>query len=132
MFSSNHLVECCVCDELPSLIPTLDDYFGKYINDPENFIIIFGIYQCLVKFKGVDKKLLHKCYLANRLDDLINIKFKHAPTGYYKKYINNKIIIGNTNLLSKKDNTFVINDDSYCPDCETQCGYLEYMMCTKE
>ena len=37
-------------DLFPSDLPTLVDYFGKYINDDDNFV--FGIYGGLVKFKG--------------------------------------------------------------------------------
>ena len=132
MLSSNHLVKSCIYDLYPSEIPTLVDYFGNYISDDDNFAIIYGVYKGLVKYKGVDAELLHKCFIANRLDDLIHTKYKHMQTGYYKKFIDNKIKIGKTCLLTGIDNSFTINDDSYCPDYETQSGYLKYMACTKE
>ena len=90
--SSKHLVECCLLDLLPTNISTLVDYFGiDNVTDKEIFMIIFGIYQGLIKFKGVSENLLHKCCLSGRLNELIHKNFKFMPTRYYEKFCNKKL-----------------------------------------
>jgi hypothetical protein len=51
------------------------DYFGveniKYNN---NIDIIYGIYEGLIKMKGISKKIIENCFFTNRLDELIHKK----------------------------------------------------------
>ena len=107
-------VKCCMRDELPSEISVICDYFGKYHDD--RFVILFGVYQGLVKYKDVEADLLHKCMLANRLDELIEKKYSYKPTYYYKLFrdMNMKISKPCTN----KDMSFEIYDDDYCSYCQ--------------
>ena len=119
--SSKHLVECCLLDLLPTNISTLVDYFGiNNVTDKEIFMIIFGIYQGLIKFKGVSENLLHKCCLSGRLNELIHKKFKFMPTRYYEKFCNKKIKIDS---LYTNKMYFKIYDDDHCPKCNAK-GFI--------
>ena len=121
--SSVHLVDCAYRDCLPSDIPTIIDYFGDF-TDKKTLPLLFGVYQGLIKYKNVTSDLLHMCFLSNRLDELIHKKFTHKPSGYYQKFKDQNLIIGNTNLLNTKNKkTFEIYDDDYCPYCNTK-GFL--------
>ena len=69
------LVKCCMGDELPLESSVIADYFRISHNAHETFVTLFGVYQDLVKHKDVDAGLLHKCMLANKLDELIEKKY---------------------------------------------------------
>jgi hypothetical protein len=55
----------------------LVDYFGQPGRNLEeaNMMIIMGVYEGLIKYKGVWVNLLKECYMANRLDELIHKKY---------------------------------------------------------
>ena len=120
--TASDLIKCCRDDLLPSNIATISDYFGDNLDDIE-FFILFGVYQGLVKFSGVDEELLHKCYFANRLDELIHKKYKYNPSGYYEKLKVNKIVVGKTAILNGTDMSFEIYDDDHCTNCLKK-GYI--------
>lgn len=85
--TAKELVKCCFDNLFPSSNCVFSDYFGDNYEE-EKQIIILGIYQGLVKYKGVNESLLHKCFLANRLDELIHKKYKFHKLGYYKNLLN--------------------------------------------
>ena len=117
--TAKELVTCCLRDEFPSSLPVIVDYFGKNL-DNERFTILFGVYQGLVIRKGVDENMLHKCLLANRLDELIHNKFKHEQTGYYKMFCDKNITVDDH---YSKDMSFIIYSDDFCPNCLTE-GFI--------
>ena len=102
-------------------VSTLIDYYGTHNINNDNFIIIKGVYRDLIVSKNcVDDFFLHKCFLENRLDELIHKKFQNIKSQYYNKFVEKNIQIGATNLLVKKNtNTFEIYSDDYCPCCNT-------------
>ena len=108
--SSVHLVDCAYKDCFPSNIPTIVDYFGDF-TDEKTFSLLFGVYQGLIEYKNVRLNLLHMCFLSNRLDELIHKKFTDRPSGYYEKFKDQNLIIGNTNLIktnNKKHSKFMM------------------------
>jgi len=97
--TAEELVKACFWDLLPG-IPVVADYFGN-AEDEEEERIVFGIYQGLVKFKGVDHDLLFNCFLSDRLDELVHAKYKHGKTGYYQKFCQKNISL-KTQTLHRK------------------------------
>jgi hypothetical protein len=97
--TAEELVKACFWDLLPG-IPVVADYFGN-AEDEEEERIVFGIYQGLVKFKGVDHDLLFNCFLSDRLDELVHAKYKHGKTGYYRKLCEKNISL-KTQTLHRK------------------------------
>jgi hypothetical protein len=49
------------------------DYFGFDNDNEDNYSIIYGIYEGLIKYKGISKLLLENCFMTNRLDFTKNI-----------------------------------------------------------
>ena len=119
--SASELIESCWRDLKDFPPPVFFDYFNSKFTD-EEIGIVFGIYQGLVKYKGVDEQLLHKCFMANRLDELIHKKYKYRSTEYYQLFKHNNLQIGRSNLLDVVDNSFEIYDDNHCPYCNEE-GY---------
>ena len=113
--TANTLVKYCMRDELPLEIPVIADYFGDSLDADEKFVILFGVYQGLVKYKDVEADLLHKCLLANRLDELIEKKYSYKPTYYYKMFRDMNMKINKPHSI--KDMSFEIYDDDYCSYC---------------
>lgn len=109
------------------------DYFGYDNMDGENYDILYGIYQGLIKYGRVNKLLLENCFITNRLDELIHAKHTFSRTVYYQKFCKNNISIGKTyNILRDDDNVddeddedddiITILTDDYCPSCNA-IGY---------
>jgi len=69
--SASELVEPCWRDLMDFLSSVFFDYFNSKFTG-EEIGIVYGIYHGLVIDKGVDEQLLHKCFMANRLDELID------------------------------------------------------------
>jgi len=117
--------------------PVLVDYFGDNIGNDETINIIMGVYKGL-RLKGVSAELLHKCFMANRLDELIHKKYTHQKSRYYKGFVDCNIVIGKTcylpdtpedlgiydendELIGYRTETlenFEILDDNHCPSCK--------------
>ena len=76
MITANILVRHIYDDIIPNdYISVIVDYFNiENASDDDKIQIIFGLYQGLIKYKGVTADLLHKCSITNRLDELINKK----------------------------------------------------------
>lgn len=112
----------------------LVDYWGENIDDDETIAIIYGVYKGL-SFKGITADLLHKCFKANRLDELIHKKYKYRKSGYYDEFVRKRIIIGKTYyyLIAPEDKgtenfeieNFEILDDNTCPSCYSENYYTK-------
>ncbi len=53
------LVKCCMLDYMPPL-PVIVDYFG--LDNVEDWSIILGLYQSMIKIKGMDKDIIEKAF----------------------------------------------------------------------
>ena len=114
--------------------PVLVDYWGNNIFDNKRIYIIYGVYKGLY-IKGITAELFHKCFLANKLDELIHKKYKYQSSGYYRQFVENKIIIGNTyyDLRDPEDEDendnnqeeFEILDDNFCVSCYSENYYTK-------
>jgi hypothetical protein len=94
------LVESCMNDLFPP-VPVIADYFGwENASNDENLSIILGLYQGMIKIKGMNKKEVEKAFKTNQLDKLIHDSYKvYGASGYYKKFCKKNIVIGKTRLL---------------------------------
>ena len=119
--SASELIESCWRDLMDFSPPVFFDYFNSKFTD-EEIGIVFGIYQGLVKYRGVDEQLLHKWFMANRLDELIHKKYNYKSSGYYELFKQKNLQIGRNNLLAGYDYSFEIYDEDHCPFCEEK-GY---------
>ena len=117
------LTGCNITDMHPAVVC---DYFG--INDESSVNIIYGIYEGLIKYKGVSNKLLKNCYMTNRLDELIHAKYTHHKSRYYVEFCNKHIKIGNTYFTKNSDNIESLNilTDDYCTTCNADGYYTKH------
>ena len=94
------LVESCLTDLFPPG-PVIVDYFGlDNASNNEHLSIILGLYQGMIKIKGMNKDIVEKAFKKNELDILIHDSYKiYGKSGYYKMFCKKKIIIGKTRLL---------------------------------
>lgn len=126
------LCKCFDCDMIPG-ISVLRDYWGENIQNEEIIRLIYGVYKGLYLWKGVTADLFHKCFTANKLDELIHKKYKHKKSQYYCEFVEKDIIIGNTHDLrdseDENDDTeeFDILDDNICPNCSKPNFTLNYI-----
>jgi hypothetical protein len=92
------LVDSCMADEFPPL-PVLADYFGLENESNNEYInIILGLYQGMIKIKGINKNVIEKAFQNNQLDDLVhNAHSIYGPSGYYRLFCDKNIKIGKTN-----------------------------------
>ena len=125
MTTAERLVMCCLWDELPNSMPIIADYFHINEFNKEKFIILFGVYQGMVKYKGVKAELLHHCLLENRLNELIHKKFKYQSTKYYKMFCDKNINIINDGISFNNIKHIMIYSDDYCPKCMKKGFYTE-------
>jgi hypothetical protein len=132
MYTSETLVRAIKFNSFEELTSAaLIDYGFTKLNEYwQN--VLFNLYADLVKHKNIDAQYLHKCYLANKLDELIHIKYRYWRSDYYIDFLENKIIIGKTRMLDFRDpetnaliDNFYILDDSYCLLCEK--SYMDQM-----
>jgi hypothetical protein len=92
------LVKCCMLDIMPRM-PVIADYFG--LDNVDHLSIILGVYQGMIKIKGMNEDIVGKAYKKNELDKLIHDSYKvYGASGYYKMFCKkNIIIICKTRLL---------------------------------
>ena len=62
------LIKCCMLDIMPPL-PVIAAYFG--LNNIDNLSIILGLYQGMIKIKGMAKSTVEKAYKTNQLDKFV-------------------------------------------------------------
>ena len=86
------LVESCMLDIFPP-IPVIAEYFGLVnAGNTEHLSIILGLYQGMIKIKGMNKNIVEKAFLNNQLDKLIHDSYKvYGTSGYYKKFCDKKL-----------------------------------------
>ena len=68
------LVKCCMLDTMPTM-PVVADYFG--LDNIDNLDIILGLYQGMIKIKGIDTTI-EMAYKTNQLihdNVMIDIKY---------------------------------------------------------
>ena len=93
------LVKACIEDIFPPL-PAIVDYFGfdNAAND-ENLSIVLGLYQYMIKLKGMNKNIIEEAFHNNQLDKLIHDSYKtYGNTGYYKLFCDKNMENGKTYL----------------------------------
>ena len=88
------LVKCCMMDIMPRM-PVIADYFG--LDNVDHLSIILGVYQGMIKIKGMDKSIIEKAFKKKELDKLIHDSYKiYGSSGYYKMFCDKNITIGKT------------------------------------
>ncbi len=94
------LAQSCMTDLLPP-VPVIADCFGwENVSNDENLSVILGLYQGMIKMKGMNKDIVGKAYKKNELDKLIYDSYKvYGASGYYNMFCKKNIIIGKTRLL---------------------------------
>jgi hypothetical protein len=78
------------------------DVVGNKMEFDFNITIFYGLYKGLYLY-GVSAKEIYRCYLNNKLDELIHTKYNHPwlkhgqyASGYYKRFCEKNLIIGKT------------------------------------
>ena len=115
------LYDCCLSDEIPPL-PVLNDYFGSARGMAE-ICLVLGVYQGLVKQKGLTKELQENCFRTDRLNELVHMKYMHRKSGYYKQFRDLGIDLHTNTMLTCDTEPMPIFDDDFCANCQTE-GYL--------
>ena len=115
------LYDCCLSDVIPPL-PVLSDYFGSARGVPE-ICVVLGVYQGLIKQKGLTKELLENCFRTDRLNELVHMKYMHRKSGYYKQFRDLGIDLHTNTMLTCDTEPMPIFDDDFCANCQTE-GYL--------
>jgi len=107
------------------------DYFGFDNDNEDNYSIIYGIYEGLIKYKGISKLLLENCFMTNRLDELIHKKYTHHKNKYYVNFVKKNIIIGDTyfNFIEDEDGDFIEDEDGDIPFEKSTILTDDYCMC---
>ena len=118
------LYDCCLRDECPP-IPVVVDYFGNSLDSEMKQGLVLGVYEGLVKTKGVSVELLDNCFRTNRLNQLVHEKYKRRPSPHYKMFCKASIDLNASCALLEETegNGMKIYDDNFCPNCETE-GYI--------
>lgn len=117
------LIRCVDDDVLPPL-SVVADYFGKECGSDEDITTIFGLYQGLIKYRGVSADEVFNAYLSGSLDNLMDKYYTNRQTQYYKTYKDQGIKIGITyqgGLKSIQHATEDVDEykdiDDVCPNC---------------
>lgn len=73
-------------------------------NEEETLSMFIGLYEGLFLL-DVSYKEIYRCFLSNKLDELIHTKYSLNKSKYYKNFCDKKIIIGKTflNLNEKRE-----------------------------
>ena len=114
--TAQELYNCCFEDIMPSL-PVITDFFGD--TPEEHLYIVFGVYQGLVKRKGISVELLFHCYLSDRLTELVHAMYKHEKTHYYNMFCELNINLKDQcpSFILPTEHWKDIPNDDYCPNC---------------
>jgi hypothetical protein len=113
--TSKLLVDYCYNDEIPKEPELICYYFG--INNIKHIDIIFGVYQGLVKYKGVNENELHLALKYNKLNELIHEKYKNNKSGYYDEFCKLKLKVGMQLKVVDDIINYEVKDDDHCPNC---------------
>lgn len=125
MRTSLSLVSACRENRYPSRA-VFADYFGRCTTETE-VDIVCEVYKDLIFEKGVEEQLLHNCFLSNRLNELVHIKNKHAPTRSYVRFRMNNIDLTTHTCLDPipSEEWLQVLSDDHCPRCSS-VGYVTY------
>lgn len=95
----------------PSIIFDLFGYRNWTIhmreNESDTLTMFLGLFKGLY-LMDVSHKEIYRCFIKNKLDELIHTKFCINKSGYYTKFCEKQIKIGNTFMLEDED---VIQDN---------------------
>ena len=90
----------------PSIVSDLCGYCNWSIDmnkNRDNTLTMFlGLYKGLY-YMDVSYKEIYRCFLKNRLDELIHTKYSINKSGYYKEFCEKQIKIGNTFMTESED-----------------------------
>lgn len=90
----------------PSIIVDLFGYENWSISMIENIedtlTIFLGLFKGLYNM-DVSYKEIYRCFIKNKLDDLINIKYSINKNNYYKKFCEKQVNIGKTFIIDDND-----------------------------
>jgi len=77
-------------------------------NRDDTLSMFLGLFKGLY-FRGVTYKEIYRCFLKNKLDDLIHIKYSINKSDYYREFCEKQIKIGNTFIIEKdeKEEVFI-------------------------
>ena len=94
------LVDSCMSDLFPPS-PVIADYFGiQNASNTEHLSTILGLYQGMIKIKGMNKDIVENAYKKNKLDKLIHDSYRiYGTSGHYRDFCDKNIKIGKTRLL---------------------------------
>ena len=99
----------------PSIIIDLFGYKNWTIlmkeNRDDTITMFLGLYKGLYIF-DVSYKEIYRCFLKNKLDELIHIKYSINKSDYYREFCENKTIIGNTFITEQSDDE-EINEEPF-------------------
>lgn len=90
----------------PSIISDLFGYlnWSKQMreNRDDTLEMFLGLFKGLY-LMDVTYKEIHRCYLKNKLDELINTKYSINKSDYYREFCEKQIKIGNTFMVEDED-----------------------------
>jgi hypothetical protein len=90
----------------PSIICDLFGYVNWSIQMKENKEDTLDMFLALFKglyYMDVSYKEIYRCFLKNKLDDLIHIKYSINKSDYYREFCEKQIKIGNTFIVVKDE-----------------------------
>lgn len=91
----------------PSIIIDLCGYDNWNIdmkkNRDDTLTMFLGLYEGLY-IMGVSYKEIYRCFIKNKLDDLIHIKYSLNKSDYYREFCEKQIKIGNTFITEEYEN----------------------------
>mgnify|MGYP006190555155 CR=1 FL=1 len=108
MTSSNALYSYCEGNGglHPSIICDLFGYlnWSKQMreNRDDTMEMFLGLFKGLY-LMNVPYDEIHRCFLKNRLDELINTKYSINSSDYYREFCEKQIIIGNTFMVEDEE-----------------------------
>ena len=79
MMNSAYMIHDNILNGMPITELSITDLFGKNFIE-ENYGLMYGVYEGLIKHKRVSKKMLYDCFITNRLDELIHKKYTIKKT----------------------------------------------------
>lgn len=90
----------------PGIIGDLFGYlnWSKHMkeNKEDTISLFLGIFKGLY-YMDVSYKEIYRCFLKNRLDDLIHTKYSINKSGYYKEFCEKRIKIGDTFMIDEDE-----------------------------
>ena len=123
MRTSFVLIGACSAGRYPSL-SVFNDYSGSCYTKTD-IDIVYDVYKDLIFQKGVEEKLLHNCFLSNRLNDLMHIKNIHVPSRSYVRFRMRSLDLTTHACVCPipSEEWLQLLSDDHCPRCSS-LGYI--------